>query len=102
MARKEHKRTAKVMDGTLYTDDESTTGAPVGSSSWFTWLATAHSFYYESQTGTFTAVKERRKRGGEYWTAYRRARGIVYRRYLGKSDALTAERLIEVAAGLHA
>jgi LuxR family maltose regulon positive regulatory protein len=100
MARKEHKRTAKVMGGVLYTDDASN-GAPVGSPSWFTWLTTAHSFYYECPVGAFTAVKERRKRGGEYWTAYRRSGGALHRRYLGKADVLTAERLATVAAGLH-
>jgi LuxR family transcriptional regulator, maltose regulon positive regulatory protein len=99
MVRKEHKRTAKVMGGVLYTNDAST-GAPVGSPSWFTWLATAHSFYYECPAGAFTAVKERRQRGGEYWTAYRRLDGVLHRRYLGKADALTAECLASVAADL--
>ncbi len=100
MARKEHKRTAKVISGVLYTNDESTNGATVGTQAWFTWLEAAHSFYYEGQAGAFTAVKERRKRGGEYWTAYRRASKTLRRFYLGKTGTLTAQRLIDAAAGL--
>ena len=44
---------------------------------WFEWLATATSFTFVGEQGTFTARKERmrNKRGGWYWKAYRRQQG---------------------------
>src|ERR1700680_359396 len=60
---------------------------------WYTWLRTA---------STFTFRKERAgsRRGGEYWKAYRRRHGKLYRAYLGKSEELTLEQLQSVAVVL--
>jgi hypothetical protein len=69
MSRHENHTTPKIVSGFLYTDDSFTTGTPVGSPAWFTWLETASSFYYEGRTGTLTAQRERRQRGGTYWIA---------------------------------
>src|SRR6266700_1470638 len=71
----------------------------VDTSSWYAWLEAASTFTFESEHGTFTGRKERAgsKRGGEYWKAYRRRRGKLYRAYLGKSEALTLEHLRSVS-----
>lgn len=68
MPRHAHRRTPLVLSGYLYTDDAST-GACVGSDAWFAWLDTASTFYYDSPSGTFTAQREHRSRGGHYWIA---------------------------------
>jgi hypothetical protein len=101
MPRQEHQRTPKVMSGILYTEDAAT-GTPIGSPAWFTWLATATTFYFESPHGTFTAHHERRQRGGSYWIAYRRHAGVLRRVHLGKPDHLTLDRLEHVALTLAA
>ena len=97
MPRRENRTTPKIVSGYLYTEDMLTTGTPVGSPAWFTWLETASSFYFEGRTGTFTAHRERRQRGATYWIAYRRQHGQLTRSYLGKADQLTVERLVNIA-----
>src|SRR6266536_3506574 len=69
---------------------------------WWSWLddPTTRSFAFHDPAGAFTARKEQRQRGGAYWTAYRRVRGKVVSAYLGKSAALTRERLTAAAARL--
>src|SRR2546422_617931 len=69
---------------------------------WYAWLSTASTFTFHSEHGTFTARKERAgsRRGGEYWKAYRRRQGKLYRAYLGKSEELTLEQLQSVATVL--
>jgi len=98
MSRRENRTTPKIMSGLLYTEDILTTGTPVGSPAWFTWLETASTFYYEGRTGTFTAHRERRQRGGAYWIAYRRCAGILHRTHLGKSPLLTVSCLDAAAS----
>jgi LuxR family transcriptional regulator, maltose regulon positive regulatory protein len=96
MPRRENRKTPKIISGLLYTDD-AYTGTVVGSPAWFEWLATASTFYYESRRGTFTAHRERRQRGGLYWTAYRRHGGVLRRAYLGQAKALTVAHLDNAA-----
>ncbi len=84
----------------------------VGSLAWFAWLDTATSFrYFSSQRrnlsrghgplfAPISLRKERRRRGG-LWYANRRAHGILYKRYVGKSAALTPEKLEEMAVLLN-
>src|ERR1700724_2613625 len=69
---------------------------------WYAWLSTASTFTFHSEHGTFTARKERAgsRRGGEYWKAYRRRHGKLYRAYLGKSEELTLEQMESVAVVL--
>ncbi len=69
---------------------------------WYTWLETASTFTFQSEHGTFTARKELAgsKRGGEYWKAYSRRHGKLYRVYLGKSEDITFEQLQSVAVVL--
>jgi LuxR family transcriptional regulator, maltose regulon positive regulatory protein len=74
----------------------------VGSPSWIAWLTdpATRSFSFRSPSGTYTARKEHRSRGGEYWTAYRRQSGRLRKAYLGKAEDLTLARLEEAAAAL--
>jgi uncharacterized small protein (DUF1192 family) len=49
----------------------------------------------------FTARKETSKKGeGDYWYGYRKIEGKLHKRYIGKSEDVTLERLKEVAAML--
>jgi hypothetical protein len=70
------------------------------SAEWFAWVANEQncSFHYRHAEGEFTARKERKQRGHAYWVAYRQFKNRLYKRYLGKPDALTAAHLMAVAA----
>lgn len=76
---------------------------------WFDWLeaATTTSFSYPLCDrrcgyiiGCMTVRKERRQRGGTYWTAYRRQGRRLRKIYLGASQRLTQARLEAVAMTL--
>jgi LuxR family transcriptional regulator, maltose regulon positive regulatory protein len=89
-------------DRLIYQQDEHEQMLAVETPAWFAWLATASTFAFTSDTGTFTARKERtgNQRGGWYWKAYRTEHGKHFSLYLGKSEALTLERLNAVAQAL--
>ncbi len=74
----------------------------VGTPAWYNWLTTATTFAFTGDSGTFTARKERagNKRGGWYWKAYRTQHSKHSSLYLGKSEAVTLERLHAVAQAL--
>src|SRR5512143_3222162 len=74
------------------TNSDAVTLVPVGSALWFEWLANHQGFLFEGGAGHFTARRELR-RGREYWYAHRRRAGKLFKTYLGKSEALSAERL---------
>ncbi|HEX3306767.1 MAG TPA: hypothetical protein VHS32_11020, partial [Streptosporangiaceae bacterium] len=97
------KQIPSVADGLLQgTAAGGAAGLAVGSPGWFAWLAddAVRSFSFRSPAGAYTARKERRRRGGAYWVAYRTAAGRQHKVYLGKGEELTPERLAEVAATL--
>jgi LuxR family maltose regulon positive regulatory protein len=71
----------------------------VGSPAWYAWLEAATVFAVRG-AGGFTARREGRARGGEYWRAYRTVAGRQRRAYLGRSADLTPARLREAAAQL--
>jgi len=52
--------------------------------------------------GRMTVRKERRQRGGSYWTVYRRAGRQVRKVYLGSSACVTHARLEAIATALRA
>lgn len=72
------------------------TKVKVGSAQWFTWLATAKLFFFQANDGGFTARRENKQRGGDYWIGYKRHGKRLYRRYIGKPEDVTQERLYEV------
>ena len=69
---------------------------------WFAWLDAVSSFAFHGQSGSFTARKETKQRGAEYWYAYRKREGTLAKKYLGKTADLTFARLEDVAGVLHA
>lgn len=74
----------------------------VDSSMWFSWLRKNASFRFESGfagDNSFTARKHQRQ-SGEFWYAYRKLDGKLRSAYIGKSDGLTLERMLEVALKL--
>ena len=97
------RRVPQVIDGVLRLPEPSDESEiTVGSPSWVSWLSDAatHSFSFQGPGGNYTARKERRSRGGEYWIAYRKRGGKLRKRYLGKAEDLTADRLENTAAEL--
>ena len=97
------RRIPQVADGALHVLEPS--GGPeitVGSPSWVDWLTdpATRSFSFRSPSGRYTARKERRSRGGEYWVAYRKQGGKLHKKYLGRTGDLTLVRLEDVAAAM--
>jgi hypothetical protein len=70
------------------------------SQEWYAWLCTIPSFRFESKRGKYTARKEQREQGGDYWIAYVKHHKKLYKKYLGPTDKLTMLRLEEVAEEL--
>jgi LuxR family transcriptional regulator, maltose regulon positive regulatory protein len=92
-----------VQDGTLvYQHGGHEQTLAIGTAAWYSWLETASTFAFVSERGTFTARREQsgHKRGGWYWKAYRKWHGKLSSHYLGKSEALTLERLQAAAQAL--
>lgn len=71
----------------------------VGSSAWYSWLEEHSSFRFDSGDNLFTAVK-RTYETGDYWYANRKIEGKTANKYLGKSEALTVNRMKEIAVKL--
>jgi LuxR family maltose regulon positive regulatory protein len=76
----------------------------IDSPGWFEWLALAEtrSFAFEGRHGYFTARKENKKRGSDYWYAYRWLNGKIKKVYLGASNTLTRQKLDDAARQLAA
>ncbi len=95
------RRIPTVIDDHLVTNSGEANAIPVGSRGWFAWLCreTPSSFSYQTTNGAIT-IRPERKRQGWYWYAYHATQGALRKSYLGKADAMTAERLRLVAATL--
>jgi LuxR family maltose regulon positive regulatory protein len=72
----------------------------LGSPDWYAWLGDNVHFTFAGDLGTFTARKERRARGDEYWYVYRKHGGKLHKAYLGRSADLSPERLYAVTSAL--
>jgi LuxR family maltose regulon positive regulatory protein len=72
----------------------------LGSPDWYGWLRDNIHFTFTGDLGTFTARKERRARGDEYWYVYRKHAGKLHKAYLGRSADLSPERLYAVTSAL--
>jgi LuxR family maltose regulon positive regulatory protein len=79
------------------------------SAAWFAWLAATTTIRFSYPlfdpqvgyiVGGMTVRKERRQRGGSYWSAYRRLGGQVRKVYIGSSSAVTSEQLQAIACRL--
>ena len=92
----------------MWTGEETLEGGPRRDTpTWVAWLddPATTSFAYPVYNpargyieGFMTVRKERRARGGAYWTAYWRVEGRLRKTYLGRSPAVTSARLRAVAA----
>src|SRR5215203_7252277 len=97
------RRTPYVADGMLHVPGlGGGLEVEVDSAYWAAWLTdpSTRSFSFQSPSCRYTARKERRSRGGEYWVAYRKKGGKLHKAYLGKAQDLTLARLTDVAAAL--
>lgn len=98
--------TPKMVNGLLswYDPDADITNVvgEIGSQDCMAWLEAtpARSFRYESEAGSFTAIREKR-RGRLVWYAHRRRKGRLKRAYLGQTQNLTPSRLAQTAAKLN-
>ena len=81
-------------------------GVEVDTPGWYKWLEapTTSSFAYPIFDpelgyikGWMTVRKEGRRRGGTYWTVYRREGRRVRKIYLGRSATITQARLAAIA-----
>jgi hypothetical protein len=86
----------------LVLPDQSGHGIRLGTAAWLAWLelpSTVSFAYpvYDGQAGYIrgfmTVRKERRVRGSDYWSAYRRAGGRLRKLYLGRASQLTQQHL---------
>ncbi|HEY1389327.1 MAG TPA: AAA family ATPase [Ktedonobacterales bacterium] len=95
------RRIPTVIDDHLVTNTGEAHAIAVGSRGWFAWLCqeTPSSFSYQTPDGAIT-IRPEKKRQGWYWYAYHATQGSLRKSYLGKADAMTAERLRLVAATL--
>lgn len=98
--------TPKMANGLLswYDPDADITNVvgEIGSTDCLVWLeeTNARSFRYESDRGSFTAIRE--KRGGRpIWYAHRRRNGQLRRVYLGRTENLTSSRLAQAVDKLN-
>lgn len=106
------KTTPKVQGKQLYLNDNTAPLCCVGSPDWFDWLETTTTFRYFTDQRTPigagfrramypVSLRKEKRRRQFVWYAYRRAHGQLYKRYVGKTTALTVERLDEIAAELN-
>lgn len=78
----------------------------LGSTEFFEWLNNPDNRSFRFIAGvagnqSFTARKEASKKAeGDYWYGYRRVEGKLHKRYIGKPEDVTLERLKEVASTL--
>lgn len=70
------------------------------SPTWVEWVSQVSSFAFHGRNGSYTACKEHKQRGGEYWYAYARVEGKMTKRYLGRCIDLTLPRLEQAAQQL--
>lgn len=97
-----NKNTPRVEFGKVRTFDTFTQNIVIDSPDWFWFLRKGtKSFYFENADGTFTARREKRQRGDEYWFAYRKQFGRLTSMYIGKSDEITLEKLNDTCEKLN-
>ena len=103
------RHTPTVAADALYDPATPATRIRLDSPAWHAWLAapstTCFAYPLHDQrrgyiAGFMTVRKEGRRRGGAYWTVYRRVGAQVRKVYLGRSAAVTQDRLEAIAQGL--
>lgn len=86
------KKIYSVANGSV--ESESGIKIDVDGPQWLNWVGTVQSFRYCPTTtdAPYTARREK-----DYWYGYRKVQGKLYKRYMGKTEDLTATRLDEIA-----
>jgi hypothetical protein len=96
----------RISERWLYDPDLPTGAIELDTPAWFAWLeaATTISFSYPIFepacgyiVGFMTVRKERKQRGYQYWSGYRRRNGRLRKRYVGPSRQVTRARLEAIA-----
>ena len=106
------KTTPQIRDKKLFCYPDPTPICTLDSPTWFIWLETATAFrYFSTQRHIFirghgplfvpVSFRKERRRQGWLWYVYRRAHRVLHKRYVGKSDRLTAAKLEEMAVLLN-
>jgi len=90
--------TPLVRDGYLYLPDGGR--IRLGSAAWFDWLETAQLFSYQAANSYRLTVRQEKRRHGTYWYAYCKQARKLHNAYAGRSTALTAARLAQLAEQL--
>ncbi|WP_069805702.1 LuxR C-terminal-related transcriptional regulator [Thermogemmatispora onikobensis] len=67
---------------------------------WRTWLERQSAFTFKGQCGRLIVRRETRKGRPIYWYAFRHCLHRTFKQYVGKTEAITLERLEEVAGQL--
>jgi hypothetical protein len=102
-------KTPRVSEAALYAAELGATAIRLDSAAWLSWLEqqSSSSFSYPLFDpacgyiiGFMTVRKEGRRRGGLYWTVYRRQGPRLRKLYLGPSARVTGALLAEVAERL--
>lgn len=102
-------KTPRVSEAALYGPELPDGRIRLDSAAWFGWLEqeATRSFSYPLFDGRcgyiigfMTVRKEARRRGGQYWSVYRRQGRGMRKIYLGQSERVTGARLAEVADSL--
>ncbi len=102
------KTTPQIRDMQLFCYPDPAPICMLDSPAWFVWLETATTFrYFSSQRHNWhhghgplfapVSFRKERRRQGWLWYAYRRAYRVLHKRYVGKTDGLTAAKLEETA-----
>jgi chromosome segregation ATPase len=66
------------------------------------WLESVNSFRYEPTGGNKPyTVRQETKKGGDYWYAYRKVKGLLHKRYIGATSSLSVPKLEEIAEALN-
>jgi hypothetical protein len=69
----------------------------LGTAAWWAWLETATAFSYRPLHSHYAlTVRKEKRRHGCYWYAYLKVDSKLHNAYLGRSQALTPERLNQV------
>lgn len=96
MSRKASEKTAVVKSGILYTNDDNT-GLRVSSPEWFDWLSAGRTFYFQGRNDDGITIRSEKRRRGLSWYAFKRRSGKLKKTYVGRTPAVTLEKLEAVA-----
>jgi hypothetical protein len=82
-------------DETLYLPDRHP--IPIGSPAWFCWLAQIDAFCYQPpHASDRLTVRKEKRRHQFYWYAYMKNARKLHNAYVGKTEAVTVDRLHQV------